>query len=95
MERRTQNTHRKRYQRPIDYLNNSVDKMVLIKVNRNRLFRGRLSGFDEHLNLNLEGCSQIFEYQDEDGNVKEEYEELGNIIIRGDNIVFVDLAKSS
>ncbi len=90
MDRRNQYQHR--HQRPIDYLQNSVNKIILIKVKRNRLFRGRLSGFDEHLNLYLEGCSQIFEYQDEEGEVREEYEDLGNIVVRGDNVIFVNLA---
>ena len=52
----------------------------------------KLGGFDEHLNLYLEETSQIFEYQDEDGNIREEHEDLGNIVIRGDNVIFVNLA---
>lgn len=51
-----------------------------------------LGGFDEHLNLYLEGTSQIFEYQDEDGNIREEHEDLGSIVVRGDNVIFVCLA---
>ncbi|TFG02118.1 MAG: hypothetical protein EU542_05685, partial [Promethearchaeota archaeon] len=57
-----------------------------------RLFRGNLGGFDDHLNLYLEGTSQIFEYQDEEGNIREEHEDLGNIVVRGDNVIFVNLA---
>ncbi|MBD3254777.1 MAG: small nuclear ribonucleoprotein [Candidatus Lokiarchaeota archaeon] len=87
MERNQQQRHR----RPIDYLKNSINKVILIKVKRNRLFRGRLEGFDEHLNLYLEGTSQIFEYQDEDGNIREEHEDLGSIVVRGDNVIFVNL----
>ncbi|MFX1316638.1 MAG: LSM domain-containing protein [Promethearchaeota archaeon] len=82
----------KRSNRPIDYLKSSIDKIILIKVKRNRLFRGRLGGFDEHLNLYLEETSQIFEYQDEDGNIREEHEDLGSIVVRGDNVIFVNLA---
>lgn len=51
-----------------------------------------LGGFDEHLNLYLEGTSQIFEYQDEDGNIREEHEDLGSIVVRGDNVIFLNLA---
>lgn len=82
----------RRPQRPIDYLKHSVNKIILIKVKRNRLFRGKLGGFDEHLNLYLEGTSQLFEYQDEDGNIREEHEDLGNIVVRGDNVIFVCLS---
>jgi small nuclear ribonucleoprotein len=87
MERKQQ----QKFKRPIDYLDNSINKIILIKVKRNRLFRGKLSGYDEHLNLYLEGTSQIFEYQDEDGNIREEHEELGSIVVRGDNVIFVNL----
>jgi len=78
--------------RPIDYLKNSIDKVILIKVKRNRLFRATLRSFDEHLNLYIEDASQLFEYMDEDGNVKEEQESLGNIVLRGDNVIFLNLA---
>jgi len=78
--------------RPIDYLKNSIDKVILIKVKRNRLFRATLRSFDEHLNLYIEDASQLFEYMDEDGNVKEEHETLGNIVLRGDNVIFLNLA---
>ena len=81
-----------RSNRPIDYLKSSINKVILIKVKRNRLFRGVLAGFDEHLNLYLEETSQLFEYQDDDGNVREEHEDLGNIVVRGDNVIFVNLA---
>ncbi len=78
--------------RPIDYLKNSIDKVILIKVKRNRLFRATLRSFDEHLNLYIEDTSQLFEYQDEDGNIKEEQESLVNIVLRGDNVIFLNLA---
>jgi small nuclear ribonucleoprotein len=81
-----------RSNRPIDYLKSSINKVILIKVKRNRLFRGILSGFDEHLNLYLEETSQLFEYQDDEGNIREEHENLGNIVVRGDNVIFVNLA---
>lgn len=78
--------------RPIDYLKASINKIILIKVKRNRLFRAELKSFDEHLNVYLEGARQIFEYQDDEGNIREENEELGSIVIRGDNIIFINLA---
>ncbi|GAH18123.1 unnamed protein product, partial [marine sediment metagenome] len=38
-----------------------------------------MAGFDEHLNLYIEGTTQLFEYIDEDGTVHEEHETLGDI----------------
>jgi len=81
-----------RRNRPIDFLKSSINKVILLKVKRNRLFRGILRGFDEHLNLFLEDTTQLFEYQDEDGNVREEQENLGSIVIRGDNIILIDIS---
>ena len=93
MDRR--NDQKNRPQRPIDYLKNSINEIILIKVKRNRLFRGKLGGFDEHLNLYLEGTSQLFEYQDEEGNIREEHEDLGDIVVRGDNVIFVCLSSEN
>lgn len=82
----------RRPNRPIDYLKSSINKVILIKVKRNRLLRGILAGFDEYLNLYLEESSQLFEYQDEEGNIREEHETLGSIVVRGDNVIFCCLA---
>jgi len=78
--------HSRQQQKPLDFLRGSIDK-------KNRLFRAKLKGYDEHLNLFLEEATQIFEYQDDDGNIREENENLGRIVIRGDNIVFLNLAQ--
>ncbi len=85
--------HSRQQQKPLDFLRGSIDKVILIKVKKNRLFRAKLKGYDEHLNLFLEEATQIFEYQDDDGNIREENENLGRIVIRGDNIVFLNLAQ--
>jgi len=82
----------RRSNRPIDYLKDSINKVILIKVKRNRLFRAKLMSFDEHLNIYIENAEQIFEYQDDEGNVREEHESLGDIVIRGDNIIFINLS---
>ena len=80
-----------RSNRPIDYLKSSINKVILIKVKRNRLFRAILRGFDEHLNLYLEEASQLFEFQDDEGNIREEQEQLGSVVVRGDNVIFINL----
>ena len=92
MERRNQ---QEKSRRPIDYLKESIDQVILIKVKRNRLFRATLRSFDDHLNVWVDNASQIFEYQDEEGNIREEHENLGEIVIRGDNIIFINLSNPS
>lgn len=75
---------------PIEQLAKSLNKMILIKIKKNRLFRGELKSFDQHLNLLLHDCVQIYETEDENGELVEEREELGEILIRGDNVVFIE-----
>ena len=80
-----------RYNRdPIEELRKSLNKVILIKIKRNRLFRGVLLSFDQHLNLFLNECTQIYEIENEEGELIEEREELGEILIRGDNVVFIE-----
>lgn len=64
----------------IKLLKNSINKPVIVKVKNGRLIRGLLVGYDEHLNLVLKDA----EFVD-----KEEPESLGNIILRGDNVVLI------
>jgi len=46
-----------------------------------RSLRGRLKGFDQHLNLVLE--------ETEDTTTSENVKKLGTIIVRGDNVVLI------
>ncbi|MBN2154741.1 MAG: RNA-binding protein [Candidatus Lokiarchaeota archaeon] len=78
---------------PIEELRKSLDKIILIKIKKNRLFRGELKSFDQHLNLFLDQCTQIYEIENENGELVEEREELGQILIRGDNVVFIEFGQ--
>ena len=78
---------------PIEELRKSLNKVILIKIKRNRLFRGVLASFDQHLNLYLSECTQIYEIENEKGELIEEREELGEILIRGDNVVFIEFGQ--
>jgi len=83
-----------RYNRdPIEELRKSLNKVILIKIKRNRLFRGVLLSFDQHLNVFLDECTQIYEIENEKGELVEEREELGEILIRGDNVVFIEFGQ--
>jgi len=54
---------------------------VLVRLKNRRILRGKLEGFDEHLNLVLKDA----EYLSGSSDVKKR----GSIILRGDNIVTV------
>ncbi len=65
----------------IKVLDQSVGKVVLIKLKGSKVIRGVLQGFDQHMNLSLESAEEIGE--DGKSNV------LGTLIVRGDNIIMI------
>jgi small nuclear ribonucleoprotein len=64
-----------------EILESSLGKTVLVRLRGGRSIRGRLKGFDQHLNLVLE--------ETEDTSNIENVSKLGTIIVRGDNVVIV------
>jgi small nuclear ribonucleoprotein (snRNP)-like protein len=76
---------------PIDSLYRSLNHNVSLKVKRNRIFKGILKSYDTHLNVLLENCSYTFKKDDGEGNFVEQKENFDQVIIRGDNIVFIGM----
>jgi small nuclear ribonucleoprotein len=62
-------------------LEDSLGKMVLVRLRGGKKLRGKLKGFDQHLNLVLE--------ETEDTTDVENMKKLGAIIVRGDNVVII------
>ena len=62
-------------------LEESLGKLVLLRLRGNRSLRGKLQGFDMHMNLVLEDADDISD--------PENTHSLGTIIVRGDNVVIV------
>ena len=62
-------------------LEESLGKIVLIRLRGGKSIRGKLQGFDQHLNLVLEKA--------EDVSNTENIKELGLIIVRGDNVIMI------
>ena len=65
----------------VKVLDESIDKVVLIKLKGNKTIRGSLLGFDQHMNLMLDASEEITG----DG----ESNDLGTIVVRGDNVVMI------
>jgi len=61
--------------------NESIDKIVLVQLKGGKTVRGKLCGFDQHMNLVLEDA--------EDVTVADNTKKLGTLIVRGDNIVIL------
>jgi len=62
-------------------LDESLGKVVLIKLKGGKVIRGALLGFDQHMNLSLENAEEVLE----DGKATP----LGTLIVRGDNIIMI------
>jgi len=68
--------------KPFDFLNNSINKNVLVLMKGNIRVRGKLKAFDVHMNIVLEEAEKL----NEDDSVTQKF---GKVIIRGDTIILV------
>lgn len=74
-------------ERPLDLLNNSKGKEVLVQLKGNRQVVGTLLAFDIHINLVLDNIKEI-----ENGEIKRN---LGLSFLRGDTIIFISPASTA
>jgi len=65
----------------IKILEESLGKIVLVRLKGGKSLRGKLKGFDQHLNLVLE--------ETEDTTEADNVRKLGSIIVRGDNVIII------
>ena len=65
----------------VKVLDESLGRVVLIKMKGGKVIRGTLLGFDQHMNLLLEESEEIIE----EGKTNN----LGTIVVRGDNVVII------
>jgi small nuclear ribonucleoprotein len=65
----------------VKVLDESINKVVLIKIKGNKAIRGTLLGFDQHMNLLLD--------QSEETTAEGKTNNLGTIVVRGDNVVMI------
>ncbi len=65
-------------------MNNSKDKIVLLRMKNSKTVQGKLKNFDIHMNLTLENAEDI----SDEKSVK-----IGTVLIRGDNILAVSIPK--
>ena len=70
--------------RPLDALNRSRNKRVIVELKNGKTFAGVLKAFDIHINLFLDAAEEL-----EDGKVKRK---LGLLFLRGDTVILVSPA---
>ena len=68
-------------ERPLDLLNNSKNKEVLVHLKGDQQFVGTLVAFDIHINLVLDNTKEMY-----DGEIKRN---IGLTFLRGDTIIFI------
>jgi len=74
-------------ERPLDLLNNSKGKEVLVQLKGDRQFVGTLLAFDIHINLVLDNTKEM-----RDNEIKRN---IGLTFLRGDTIIFISPASTA
>ncbi|TFG13141.1 RNA-binding protein [Candidatus Thorarchaeota archaeon] len=70
----------------MDLLQKSIGSQVLVELRGDRKIKGKLRGYDQHLNLILENADEISpDPERETGSI----EAIHTVIVRGDNVVIV------
>lgn len=72
--------------KPMELLQKSLGGQVLVELKARRKIKGKLLGFDQHLNLILEDAEEIFfDPETEEQSITQ----IDRVIVRGDNVVIV------
>ena len=74
-------------ERPLDLLNASKGKEVLVQLKGDKQFVGTLLAFDIHINVVLDNAKEM-----EAGNAKKN---IGLTFLRGDTIIFISPASTN
>jgi len=72
--------------RPMELLQNSIGDQVLVELKGKKKIKGKLRGYDQHLNLILEDAEEISFNPETDEQI---IEVVKTVIVRGDNVVIV------
>ena len=73
-------------ERPLDLLNNSKGKEILVCLKNNKQLVGTLLAFDIHVNVVLDNAKEM-----DNGEVKRN---IGLTFLRGDTIIFISPAST-
>ncbi len=74
-------------ERPLDLLNQSKGKDVLVQLKGDRQFVGTLLAFDMHINVVLDNAKEM-----ENDTIRKK---IGLTFLRGDTIIFISPASTS
>ena len=74
-------------ERPLDLLNQSKGKEILVQLKNNQQLVGTLVAFDIHINIVLSNTKEL-----EGGEIKRN---IGMAFIRGDTIIYISPSQAS
>jgi len=72
--------------KPMELLQTSIGSQVLVELKGEKKIRGKLRGYDTHLNLILEDAEEISTDPETD---EQTITQVNTVIVRGDNVVIV------
>ncbi len=72
--------------KPLDVLNSSRQKQVLVVIRGNRRYRGILDGYDPHMNLVLKQVEEVISNPETGEQTTQNF---SLTILRGDNVIYV------
>lgn len=76
-------------------LQESIGKIVLVKLKGRRSVRGKIKGFDKQMNIVITDATEVIEQQAnnnnklEKGKEQEQESQVGDALIRGDNVITI------
>jgi small nuclear ribonucleoprotein len=75
-------------------LQESIGKIVLVKLKGRRSVRGKIKGFDKQMNIVITDAIEVIEQPNnnnnsEKGKVQEQESKVGDALIRGDNVITI------
>lgn len=71
--------------RPLDFLNETRSKRVIVELKNQKQYIGKLVSFDIHINVVLDEAEEHI-----DGNLSRK---LGKVFIRGDTIILISASE--
>ena len=75
-------------------LQESIGKIVLVKLKGRRSVRGKIKGFDKQMNIVITDAIEVIEQpynnnNSEKGKEQEQESQIGDALIRGDNVITI------
>lgn len=75
-------------------LQESVGKIVLVKLKGRRSVKGKIKGFDKQMNIVITEATEVIEQSNnndnsEKGKEQEQETQVGDALIRGDNVITI------